>query len=202
MVIWILMDRFLVVEVGIVICQITFLPFHDSHINRIFNLLIFPYSFSSLPNVHWIPLKVLSSFLFSLSFLVFNYGKRTTRSHTNVIVVPDDDFVDHKALSYEENCTFDDNDIKDMKSDGAFPIGTVFRSFDARIQPDFVSSSWLCLPEYPFILGLSYLFLVLVLSFSILPKSHISKPCHRFGGSFTGSIDWTARWISGLVWMN
>ena len=52
-------------------------------------------------------------------------GKKATRSRPSIIAITDDDFVDPKVLSYEETCSIDDNNIKVMKSIGAFPTGTV-----------------------------------------------------------------------------
>ena len=84
--------------------------------------------------------------------------KKGARSRANIIAILDDDFVDLKILSYEETYTFDDNSIEALNSFGTFPADTVFKPFDVRIQPYFISSIWVCFPEYPFTLGLSYPF--------------------------------------------
>ena len=92
-------------------------------------------------------------------------GKKVTRSRTNNIAAIDYEFINQKALSYDETCTFDDNDIDALKLVGAFPTSTILIPFDARIQPDFVSSSWLCFPEYPLTLGRSYPFPRIIFEF-------------------------------------
>lgn len=66
-------------------------------------------------------------------------GMKSTRSHGIIIAIPRDDFTDQKILSYEETCTFNDDDIEVLNLSETFPIGNVFKAFDARIQIDFIS---------------------------------------------------------------
>ena len=81
-----------------------------------------------------------------------------TISHNNIITSIEDDFVDHRILSYEEIFFFDDNDIESLKTVGSFSNEVVFKPFDLKHQPDFASSSWVCFLGYPYGLGLEYPF--------------------------------------------
>ena len=80
-------------------------------------------------------------------------------SHKNILALPEDDFINQGIISHEETCSFGDNDIESLRLGGAFPSEAVFRPFDPLIQPDFVSPTWVCFPEYPFSMGLKYHFL-------------------------------------------
>ena len=120
-------------------------------------LLLLMY-FSFHPRVYRSSLKVYFS-LFLLNFLFVEMGKKMTLSCNNIFFIPsEDDFVDQKILSYYEICSFDDNCIQSLKSVSAFSESSLFKPFIAKYQPDFISSSWVCFPEYPFSLGLKYLF--------------------------------------------
>lgn len=44
------------------------------------------------------------------------------------------------------------------KSWWSFSPDTLFKPYDPLIQPNFISSSWVCFPEYPFSLGLKFPF--------------------------------------------
>lgn len=57
-----------------------------------------------------------------------------------------------------------------MKTSGVFPAGTIFKSFDALIQPDFIFSTWVCFLEYHFSLGLTYPFPGIVFKFFKVTK--------------------------------
>lgn len=81
-------------------------------------------------------------------------AKKGARSCANIIAIPDEDFCRLEAPS----CTFYDNSIEALSLLGTFPTSTVFKPFDVRIQPDFISSVWLCFPKYPLTLGLVYPF--------------------------------------------
>ena len=76
----------------------------------------------------------------------------------NILAPFEDDFVDQKILSYNEICSFDDDDNESLKSVGAFSKDVVFKPFNVKSQPDFISSSWICFPGYLFSLGLRYPF--------------------------------------------
>lgn len=76
----------------------------------------------------------------------------------NILALSDDDFIDQGILSYEETCSFGDDDIESLGLNGAFPSKVVFRPFDPLIQLEFVSPTWVCFLEYPFSLGLKYPF--------------------------------------------
>lgn len=97
-------------------------------------------------------------------------GKKATHPRTSIIDVPDNHFVDQKILTDEKTFSFDDNNIEAPKYIRAFPAGAIFRPFDAKIQPDFVSSSWVCFPEYHLYLGLSYPFPGIVSKFFEITK--------------------------------
>lgn len=53
---------------------------------------------------------------------------------------------------------------------GAFLSDVIFNPFDAKDQPYFVSPSWVCLPEYPFSLSLSYPFSGIISEFFKVTK--------------------------------
>lgn len=128
--------------------------------------------------------------------------KKSIRSRFNIILVLDEDFKDYKILSYEETCTFNDNDIEVVISAGTFHTDTIFRDFNAWIQPDFVSPSLVCFPEYPFTIGLSYPSLESFLNFSGSLKSHTFKSCQQFEWSCIRSIIWTAQAIVSIVYVS
>lgn len=98
-------------------------------------------------------------------------GKMTLLSRARVLTLPDEDFFDQKILTYEETCSFDDNDIESLKTGGAFPAETIFKPFNAHAQPNFVSHTWVCFPEYPFSLGLTYPFSSIVSEFFEVTKN-------------------------------
>lgn len=98
---------------------------------------------------------LLISFDFSFPLIM---GKKVFRSHASIIALPDDDFIDQKIMSYDETCSFDNEDIESLKSNGDFPFDATFKSFDALDQLDFISPTWIFFLEYPFSLGLMYPF--------------------------------------------
>ena len=55
-----------------------------------------------------------------------------------------------------EVCKFTDEEIKTISP--CFPKGTIFRPYDSQIKSDSVSSTWVCFPALPFLLGFSYPF--------------------------------------------
>lgn len=85
-------------------------------------------------------------------------GKKITRSCTAITTPPENDFVHQGILDHDEVCSIEDEDMKSLKANGAFPSDRIFRSFDPSIQLDFVSSSWVCFHEHPFSLVFKYNF--------------------------------------------
>lgn len=81
-----------------------------------------------------------------------------TLSHKNIIAPSEDKFVDQKILSYDKICSFDEDDIESLKSVDTFSNDAVFKPFNSKYQPDFVSTSWVFFPEYLISLGLKYPF--------------------------------------------
>ncbi|KAC9540714.1 hypothetical protein E3N88_45661 [Mikania micrantha] len=77
------------------------------------------------------------------------------------------DFIDQKVLPYTDQnaCIFDDDHIEVMQVSQAFPEETVFRRYNPALKADHSSSKWVCFPEYPFSLGLSFLFPTLISEF-------------------------------------
>ena len=106
-------------------------------------------------------------------------------SRKNILALPDDDFIAQEILSYEETCSFDDDDIESLGVNGAFPHEDFFRLFDPLIQPDFVFTTWVCFPKYPFSLGLKYPFLGIVSKFFRVNGISYIHACELFGGSYT-----------------
>ena len=92
--------------------------------------------------------------------------KKTSRSRASVVTSPENDFSDQAILSYDEVFSFDDEYMESLKAIGDFPSDVVFRPFDATVQLDFVSPMWVCFPEYPFTLGLTYPYSGIVRDFS------------------------------------
>ena len=92
-------------------------------------------------------------------------GRKIHFSRKSILALPDDDFIDQVILSYEETCSFGDDDIESLRLNGAFPPDEFLRPFDPLIQPDFVSPMWMCFPKYPFSLGLRYPFPGIVTEF-------------------------------------
>lgn len=159
------------------------------YINRTPCDFSFSLPFSTTSDVFWISFE--GTFLVSFSFhpyLLSIMDKKSTRSRGTIIAIPDDDFTNHKILSYEETWTITNDDIEILNSSRTFPVGTIFRSFDARIKPNFISSTWVYLPEYPFTLRLSYPFYGIVSEYLRSQRSRISKTCQQFEGSFIGLI--------------
>ena len=111
-----------------------------------------------------------SSHFFSLIFFSLTMCKKMTLSRKNILAPSEDDFFYQKILSYDEICSFDDDDIELLKSDEAFSNDDVFKPFNKKYQPDFVSSCWVCFPEYPFSLGLKYPFLGIISKFFEVTK--------------------------------
>ncbi|KAD7477442.1 hypothetical protein E3N88_00580 [Mikania micrantha] len=77
------------------------------------------------------------------------------------------DFVDQNVLPYTDQnaCIFDDDHIEVMQSSRAFSEETVFRRYDPALKADHSSNKWVCFPEYPFSLGLSFPFPTLISEF-------------------------------------
>ncbi|KAD3336742.1 hypothetical protein E3N88_32261 [Mikania micrantha] len=76
-------------------------------------------------------------------------------------------FLDQNILpcTGQNACTFDDDHIKVMQLSQAFPEETVFLRYDPALKADHSSSKWVCFPEYPFSLGLSFPFPTLISEF-------------------------------------
>lgn len=127
-------------------------------------------------------------------------GKKVIRSKKSIIVVPNDDFVDQKALSYEETCSFDDNDTESLKSVGDFSTCAVFRPFDSKIQPDIVSSSWVFFLEYSTSLGLSYSFVGIISEFFEITKIPYiqAMPAVRMNLYWIDRLNWSMGLNIGL----
>lgn len=104
-------------------------------------------------------------------------GKKALLSRASIIAPFDEDFIDEKILCFEEICSFDNEEIKPLKENEAFPSGTFFKYFDALVQPNFISPSWLSFPEYHFSLGLTYPILVLFPNYLRSPKFPTSRLC-------------------------
>lgn len=68
------------------------------------------------------------------------------------------DFVDQKLINQSVPCTFFDIEIDRLKSKKVLTPGAIFRSFDPSMNADFCSDKWVCFPEFPFNLGLSFPF--------------------------------------------
>lgn len=68
-------------------------------------------------------------------------GNKITRSHASIVLPSDDDFTNQKIQAHDDSHSFDNVDIKTLKTNDAFPDGVIFKAFDASIQPDFVSST-------------------------------------------------------------
>lgn len=64
-------------------------------------------------------------------------GKKIVCFRASISAPSDNDFADQKLLIYNETCSFDDEDIGFLKFNGSFPIDTIFRPYDALIQPYF-----------------------------------------------------------------
>lgn len=71
-------------------------------------------------------------------------GKKMTVSRKDILASSVDDFVDQRILSYDEICSFDNDDIESLKAVGAFSNKVFFKPFDPKLQPDLASSSWVC----------------------------------------------------------
>lgn len=140
---------------------------------------------------HRLSPKVYFFFLLYCFHNLANIGKKIARSRVSITAPSDNDFINQKILTYNETWSFDYEDIGSLRANEAFPTDTIFKPYDASIQLDFVSPSWVCFPEYPFSLGFRYPFLVSSMIFSKPLKSHASNPCFSFGGSCFGSTSWT-----------
>ena len=87
------------------------------------------------------------------------------RSRASIISHFDDNFIDQKLFTYSETCSFNNEDIRLLKSNEVFNVDMIFRPFDASIQQDVVSSSWICFHKYQFSLGLKYPFIGIISEF-------------------------------------
>lgn len=85
-------------------------------------------------------------------------GKKVLRSHISILAPFEEDFVDQKLLDYEETCSFNNYDIRSLKANGDFSTSTIFKPFDALFQPNVISPTWVCFPQFPFSFGLTYPF--------------------------------------------
>ena len=54
-------------------------------------------------------------------------------------------------------CSLNMEDI-DHRKNNIFPEGAEIRDCDFYFRPDFISPTWVAFPEYPFLLGLKFLF--------------------------------------------
>lgn len=97
-------------------------------------------------------------------------GRKIVVSRKNILALPDDDITDQGIPSYEESCSFGDDEIESLRLKGAFPPKAIVRPFDPLIQPDFVSLTWVCFPEYAFSYGLRYPFLGIISKFFTVTK--------------------------------
>ena len=55
-------------------------------------------------------------------------GRKALRSRFSIIVLPEEDFIDQKLLSYEETCSFNNENIVSLKANVAFPSDTIFET--------------------------------------------------------------------------
>lgn len=85
-------------------------------------------------------------------------GKKMNVSRKDILASSGADFIDQRILSYDEICSFDDDDIKSLKTVGTFSNEVFFKPFDPKSQPDLASLSWLYFSGYLFGLGLKYPF--------------------------------------------
>ena len=85
-------------------------------------------------------------------------AKKSSCSRVSIVSSPENDFSDQAILSYDEVCSFNDEDMESLKAIGAFPFDVVFWPFEATVEPDFGSPTWVCFIEYPFTLGVTYPF--------------------------------------------
>ena len=92
-------------------------------------------------------------------------GKKIVHSCASITAPPENDLFDQGLLARDEVCSFNDDDMQYLKTNGTFPSDTILRSFDLSVQPDFVSPSWVCFPKYPFSLGLKYPFSGIIFDF-------------------------------------
>ncbi|KAI3519930.1 hypothetical protein L1887_09150 [Cichorium endivia] len=92
----------------------------------------------------------MRSLLVFFSFSICDHGQKATLSRASAI----DDFTDQGLLvkPEEEVCSFKDNDVSQLLSRMLFPSFAVVRAFSPVLKPDSISSSWICFPEYPFLI--------------------------------------------------
>ncbi|CAI9271087.1 unnamed protein product [Lactuca saligna] len=60
-------------------------------------------------------------------------GRRATCSRASITAPNENEFVDRGILTYDEVCSFDDEDTSFLRTGRAFPFEVVFRSFEASI---------------------------------------------------------------------
>lgn len=105
----------------------------------------------------------------------------------------DTGFQDLGILSFNDQNTniFDDSKIELLELSKRFPANIVFHVFDPLLKADHVSETWVCFPEYPFTLGLSYPFPDLILDFFKLT-----------GLSFPQLMPMASRLLFTIDWLN
>ena len=82
------------------------------------------------------------------------------------------DFTDLEILEHDpkNDNALDDSQLDISKSGNRFPSSVIFLDFDPTLKSDRVSKTWVCFPEYPFNLGLSYPFPPLITEFFKITK--------------------------------
>jgi hypothetical protein len=95
-------------------------------------------------------------------------GKKMTRSRASIS--SPSDFFDQNIIVNEELCTYGDLEIQSLFENESFPEGTEIRPYDPKVKSDFVSSTWVAFPDYPFSLGLKYPFTGLIAEFVEVTK--------------------------------
>ena len=90
-------------------------------------------------------------------------GKKMTRSKASIS--SPSDFIDQNILVNEELCTYGDLEIQSLFENESFPEGTEIRPFDPKVKSDFISSTLVAFPDYPFSFGLKYPFTGLIAEF-------------------------------------
>ncbi|KAL6550642.1 hypothetical protein OROMI_021130 [Orobanche minor] len=96
--------------------------------------------------------------------------KKIVRPFRNILVSSVDDFIDQMIIIGDIVCSFNNDDIRKWIDLKVFPSSTIFKLFDSKLHPDFMSHTWLCFPEYPFTLGLKYHFFGIVAEFFKVTK--------------------------------
>lgn len=60
-------------------------------------------------------------------------GKQIVLCRSSITAPPENVFVDQGLLAHDKVCSFNDDDMKSLKANGAFPSDIIFRSFDPSI---------------------------------------------------------------------